>query len=1091
MNLLLRLILALLLLLAITVGVLTWALVRGVAVDAVSLGGVRVERLSMHLDGKLVLDVERVIVAREAPAPSSEGSNLADALNPVRVRELLHGIHVLASMFKHIDIQHIEAGSLDASFRYREQDAGHFNLHSPRADIQLALGFEGDQLVVDVLQLAAPDLGIQGSGQLRVDLADRQLSANLQGVIADTLPVQLSVEADRRQVDFNGKGLASVTSIAPIVDLFKLSPKVAPWIVDYLRGARYTLHHISGTLPYRDPARILQTLRVRAHVEDVAYTFAQGLEPVLADAADVVFEQGVLHIDPHAATFYGQDGGASDVAIDFNDGRSVVIIDVRTRAQASGGVLTLLEHYGIPLPLEQVAGLTDVDLTLSIDLAPVKVSTEGRFAGVDSLIDIGGQRFSVAQFDIGLKDSAIAFKRLDVALRELFSATVSGGLDMGVGQGDLDIALEHLAWRPTPSGPALQASTGSSAGGPVQLQYHFRPAGDSIDVAASSWRYGDLPIALGGFSSPFDRHTLSGSLERVAVSLVPWLRLEVSGTYRASAPFAQLDIQLLALERKRLRLMQAPAAVAVTVGRDIQVATDRSTRLSLNDMPINLAPSRVRYADGVLNIDNKGLTIGPATTTGLQGRLDLARGRGQLALSALDVEGGPGGTLFSAAQQLPLELSWGDGEAQLSAPSLALAFEHDSDGSWALSCQDLSKLAAASPLLQRFNIDAGHGQVLSASGGAPYQFSGLLVYPQGLLIEGDTPVHDYHFRGSYEVGKTAVVVNDKVHIDLIDGVRISSSDVGYSLPALLQIIAGQRSDAEPGRDTVGAKVSREGGDSGAASDSGADRSPDAEGLRVNLLARNSFLYFGGKQRALANGLTAHYAGGKASAQLYHRGGKALFEYSGQGLHLVGHGFDDSFMNALIPAGTFDGGLLEFRAQGRPDDLAAVVRIEDSTIRSFKKLYNLLAFVDTVPGLLTFHLPDYDDEGLPMTEAYIGFDYNSGVITVKTAHLDAEEMNLRGTGSIDLNAKTTDLTINFISGAHKRLEKIPLLGYVLTGGAKKPSLTLKVTGSLANPDISNTAFKEVAVYPFAVLERTILLPVHMAKAVREKGAPDAP
>jgi hypothetical protein len=1081
MNLLLRLLLALLLLLAITVGLLAWALARGVTVDAVSLGGVRVERLSMHLDGKLALDVGRVIVAREATAQSSEGSNFAGTLNPVRVRELLHGIHFLASIFKHIDIQHIEAGSLDASFRYREQDAGHFNLHSPRADIELALGFEGDQLVVDVVQLAAPDLGIQGSGQLRVDPADRQLSANLQGVIADTLPVQLSVEADRRQLDFSGKGLASVASIVPIVELFKLSPKVSPWIVDYLRGARYTLRDISGTLPYRDPARILQTLRVRAHVEDVAYTFAQGLEPVLADAADVVFEQGVLHIDPHAATFYGQDGGASDVAIDFNDGRYVVMVDVRTRAQASGGVLTLLEHYGIPFPLEQVAGLTDVDLTLSIDLAPVKVSTAGRFAGVDSLIDIGGQRFAVAQFDIGLNDSAIAFNRLDVALRELFSATVSGGLDVGVGQGDLDIALEHFSWRPAASGPALQASTGSSAGGPVQLQYHFRPAGDSIEVAASSWRYGDLPIALGGFSSPFDRQTLSGSLERVAVSLVPWLRLEVSGTYGASAPFAQLDIQLLALERKRLRLMQAPAAVAVTVGRDIQIATDRSTRLSLNDMVINLAPSRARYADGVLNIDNKGLTIGPATTTGLRGQLDLARGRGQLALSALDVEGGPGGTLFSAAQRLPLELSWGDGEAQLSAPALGLAFEHDSDGSWALSCQDLSKLAVASPLLQRFNIDTGHGQVLSASGGAPYEFSGLLVYPQGLIIEGDTPVHDYHFRGRYDVGKTAVVVNDKVHIDLIDGVRISSSDVGYSLPALMQIIAGQRSDVVPGRDAVGAKVSRDGG---------AGRSPDAEGMRVNLLARNSFLYLGGKQRALANGLTARYAGGKASAELYYRGGKALFEYSGQGLHLVGHGFDDSFMNALIPAGTFDGGLLEFRAQGRPDDLAAVVRIEDSTIKSFKTLYNLLAFVDTVPGLLTFHLPDYDEEGLPMTEAYIGFDYNSGVIAVKTAHLDAEEMNLRGIGSIDLNAKTTDLTINFISGAHKRLEKIPLLGYVLTGGAKKPSLTLKVTGSLEDPDISNTAFKEVAVYPFAVIERTILLPVHMAKAVRGKDAPDA-
>ena len=44
-------------------------------------------------------------------------------------------------------------------------------------------------------------------------------------------------------------------------------------------------------------------------------------------------------------------------------------------------VIDLLEHYEIPFPYEQVSGLTDVDLVLTIDLATVTISAVGRFQG--------------------------------------------------------------------------------------------------------------------------------------------------------------------------------------------------------------------------------------------------------------------------------------------------------------------------------------------------------------------------------------------------------------------------------------------------------------------------------------------------------------------------------------------------------------------------------------------------------------------------------------------------------------------------------------------------------------------------------------
>ena len=119
-------------------------------------------------------------------------------------------------------------------------------------------------------------------------------------------------------------------------------------------------------------------MRAEAIVEDTEYTFAQGLEPALAAETQVLFEDGVLHIYPGDSSFYGQDGGSTYVDIDFTREQFLLSVFVRTQAQASGGVLALLDYYDIPFPYEQVSGLTDADLTITVNLNTLAVEAIGR-----------------------------------------------------------------------------------------------------------------------------------------------------------------------------------------------------------------------------------------------------------------------------------------------------------------------------------------------------------------------------------------------------------------------------------------------------------------------------------------------------------------------------------------------------------------------------------------------------------------------------------------------------------------------------------------------------------------------------------------
>jgi len=1076
-----RLLLGLLLALVLVVGALLAALSAGLTLGPFTLAGVSVEHLHAHLSRKLILQISDVRIPRQPSAQHSHEA--AAAIDPSRVRHLLNLVGVLARGFAAIDIERVTYGELRVDFRFREpgrdQGAGHLHVHAPGADARFNLSMGEDQLHVAIGQLSAPGYGLDIDGEATIDVDQLTLTAALEGVIADTLPVSLALAADRKQLSFSGRGREPVGTIAPIVNLFRLSPKIAPWIVDYLQGSAFSLQQVRGKLPYDDPQQLLQNLVAEAHVLDTAYSFAQGLEPARAEETAVLFERGVLHIYPRQSTFYGQPGGDSYVEIDFNDGRFLLTVFVLTTAQASGGVLTLLEHYRIPFPYEQVSGLTDATLTLTIDLATRSLRTDGRFtaSGDDSVIAVGSRQFRVPRFDIGLKNTEIAFNQLDVAVPDLLSASVGGVLDAAAGRGDLDIDVAHLRWRPPDSSLALQTAPAGSGEPALQLHVQLDPDGDSIDVAASDWRYGRRRIAVGPFTSPFSPATLSGSLERVDVDVHALMRLQVSGDYSASAPYARLDLLLQALGPHPVQLAQAPAAVSVTVGDGVHASTGSAIPLAVGGARVALQPSQVVYHNGVLQIDRSGIALADGPPTNIEGRLDIARRTGQLSLSGLNLATATLGTLLTSTEKMAMDLRWGAGETRLAAPALGLSFAHHNAGGWMLSSGDLGKIAVHSPLLRRYQVGDGRLEVSSATGGLPYDVRGKLTYPHALLVEAGAPMHDYRFQGQYRGTATDLTVNDKVQVALTDTVRITSSDVGYSLPALFAILKAHAEHTEPSPPAATP------GTATASPDREAPAEPDRD-LRLHLHASNTAVYLNDNQRVLANGLNATYAGGKAHAELYYRSGSAHLEYGAQGFHLVGQGLDDSFMNALTTDATFTGGALEFRAQGQPQSFKAAVRIDNSTVTGFKTLYNILALVDTVPALLTFDLPDYNSHGLPMQEAYAGFDVAEGLVRVNTVRLEAKEMTLQGAGTIDLGRQTVDLHLNFISGAHKSIEKIPLLGYVLTGGEDKPSMTIEVEGKLKEPNISQTAFKEVATYPFAVIARTIMLPAHMAMKFKQ-------
>ncbi len=158
----------------------------------------------------------------------------------------------------------------------------------------------------------------------------------------------------------------------------------------------------------------------------------------------------------------------------------------------------------------------------------------------------------------------------------------------------------------------------------------------------------------------------------------------------------------------------------------------------------------------------------------------------------------------------------------------------------------------------------------------------------------------------------------------------------------------------------------------------------------------------------------------------------------------------------------------------------MVYVKDTIILDYKILNNILAFVNTVPSLVTFSLPGYSKNGIEAKNAYINFKFKDDVYKLSDIYLKSKEIEIVGLGKASIERNTIDLDLNLRTSIGSSFSKIPLLGHILMG-KENISTTLTVTGALDNPDVNTQIAKDIAVAPFNIIKRTLMYPFELFKS----------
>ncbi|TKB09284.1 AsmA-like C-terminal domain-containing protein [Desulforhopalus sp. IMCC35007] len=1046
----------------LTLSVGGYFLKKGVHFEELSFGGITLSQSFLIWDDKLELDIADVSLKAKDPSSPRHLEKHATQF----IGKAVEFSPFLIQLFRkfHINSLVIDGATFEIDL-YREADNSQiFSVQSENIIFNAELIFEKESLRLKNVDAASTRFNAEISGNMLLDGRQGELSGDLSVLLHKRFPVQVSFIADEHKVTFSGQEAGEITEINSLVDLFALDHEIQRWITDYLKGSRYHLKSLRGSIPWNKPEDILGTLEAEVRVDDTQYTFAPGLEAIKASSTTVRFKDGILQILPHGATFYGQDCGSSKVDINFNNPENIVLTAyIKTTAVANDDILNLLNYYEIPLPFKQIGGTTATDLQLAIVLNTEQLEAKGVFDIKEGMFAWGGEKYGVRDAHIQLTDSEVTIDRLKVSYEDVITAQVSGTVHTRENAGDLDIALEMLNLKLGESTLTIDERD------PLRGAYHFDPKGQVFDARSSSWLLDSLELKLGAFRAPINEKDLSIQLDKVDLGIPPGISSEISGHYSIKNRQADFTCKLLQYHTGDLELITSALAVDIQYDQGLIINTSETAEWELSKMPVTLFPSRFKYSDDIFSVVSSRISYGRFFDSYLAGFFNRKEGSGRFSLQKIDVTNPDLEERLTLGQNVDLEVSGEGGNYLVFFPLFNLQITTDAEKNWSAKFGDLSAVYSRSKILQKYKIKEGSLELSSINGKRPYSISANVKAPFSLLVQDGIPIENLSINGQLSDTGTFAEINNDLVLEYVDNtLRLRSQKLGYNISAIQKML---KTLEEPPQ---------------AQTDTEKNETP-AQPIFLSLEASDSQLYLGPNSRILADSIKVERINGKFQMDLVHGPGKISLELEDGTFLLNGTGLDDRFMGALIENSNFQGGAMSVTAKGDVDEFSAILEIKNTRLRQLTTVNNVMAFLDTIPALVTLSLPEYNLKGLPIDSVLAGILFKDKVATVQSLEILSPALHAEGMGSINFADQTIDMDVNLKTQAGKNIGKIPIVGYLLAGKNEDESLSLKITGELNDPQVDYSVLKNIVVYPAELLYRTLKLPFHLGGKILNSPA----
>lgn len=1011
------------------------ALLEGFRIDHLTYGGIKVEKLYLKWDKALHIQAEKL----DFTHLDSDDTPLT--LKPLS--KLPKTISFIESWIDTIYIDIIQYKNFKASIRYQKGDTGKVTILENRQQYAGSFELNSTDFHFTLPNYTYHDANI--STHLSINLSQQNLHSDITLKLPQTPLITLSFIGDNDTLRFNAKTETSLNTVKPLVNFFDLDPEVKPWIVDYAKAASIDLHHMRGTFHYDKPEELVKNLYAHGTLTRGEYTFAKGFEPIRTSSIDLTFTQGKLKILPKNGTFYTLPTDQSHVIIDFTTQNTMLDAYIKTQhGKLNDPITSLLAFYDIHLPIKQINGECAVDLHLAINLNSLDTTVKGIFSPTPSEILLDKILLKTEGGSVNVNRNHVTFENFTAHYgNNVAHANVAGEYDATTERGI--VSINAFAISPNKNLTLFNPLD------PLRLTYIIAPNGDSLQVQKSNWNLFGEKLSIDSFNAPFDYHRAYCSINSLPFKLSNHVKGSINAIFDGTKKQTNAKVRLHEFKLGDVELHNAPFDVDVHyMNETATFNVNNASAWSVHELPLLISPFSTILTNDLITFEQIETVLGDLFKGNFSGSYRIDNDQGSVRLSNMVPLSPKMVPIIDKKESLELLLNAKNNDIQIDAPALKAHFSTILKG-WKIRLDDISLLSKKSPILRRYHINNGYLNLYYTGEASRYQFNGEIDYLYPLMLINDTPISHYRFSGSHQNNLSTIRVNDRLTIHQTpENIYIRANNTGLNMPVLFKFLSAHKEENRNVEKT--------------------DSSPP-----IKIHATNSYLYLMKGRKIVTDTLDAILVDDNFDASLKHMNGSANLKIRHDLFSIDGKDFNDKFMEHLFALSDFSGGSFSFAANGKTDSFDGLMRVENTILKDYKVLNNVLAFVNTVPSLTTFSLPNYNSKGLPLEEGYAHFVYKKGVVSVDNFTLNSPEMKIMGSGRADFNADLIEGSLTLKTDLGSTLGKIPMVGYILLGDDGSLSTTLTISGKLDDPKVDTSIAKEIVTAPFNILKRTLVYP----------------
>ena len=258
-----------------------------------------------------------------------------------------------------------------------------------------------------------------------------------------------------------------------------------------------------------------------------------------------------------------------------------------------------------------------------------------------------------------------------------------------------------------------------------------------------------------------------------------------------------------------------------------------------------------------------------------------------------------------------------------------------------------------------------------------------------------------------------------------------------------------------------------------------DNSTKEQSTPLELFAKNGDIILKDLNKTLPfTSFSAEKKGKSTSLNGLAKQGRVGYFSDEKSINLDATDISGEFINGLLGIKSFEGGKFRLKMLGESSkNFKAEVRFFGTYLKDYIFYQRLLSFLNSVPSLLSFKTPDFNDKGFTVKNGKILLTRKGDVIEFLAIEMIGTSADIGGRGTIDLKSKkiNIDLELKILKDASGIIDKIPLINQIILGKDRSLSTVIAIRGTTEKPEYSTQILQDALLSPLKIIRNVLQAP----------------